>query len=1531
MYAIYKQTHPPTGVEHCVHCHFMSPVESNLVVAGTSQLRIYRFYNHEEHNTATSASSEKSFFFTDSTTKRKKLERLSQYPLFGNIECLQAVKLAGNTRDSLLMSFKDAKFAIVDYDPGTHDLKTRSLHFFEDEKIKGNNQEYSRPPMVRVDPERRCSVMLIYGTHLVVLPFRQEGILDDHDVAYTGSGDRSALLPSYTVNLKDIHDKLCNIVDIQFLHGYYEPTLLLLYEPLQTWPGRLAMRHDTCALIAVSLNLSQRNHPVVWSLNNLPFDCSQVLAVPKPIGGVLVCATNSLLYLNQSVPPYGVSLNSIADHSTDFPLPQEGVVITLDGAQATFISPEKLVFSLKGGEIYVVTLVADGVRSVRNFNFDKAAASVLTSCICECGEGYLFLGSRLGNSLLVKYTEKAQDIGMFTGKMDPPQAKRRRLDTDYTYALDDLDELEVYGKEEQTGVKLTSYTFEVCDSLLNIGPCTCVGMGEPAFLSFAGGKEWDLELVSCSGYGKNGALSVLQRSVRPQVVTTFELPGCVDMWTVLSGDQSGSGHHSFLLLSREDSSMVLKTEQEIMELDHSGFTSQYPTVFAGNLGNGKYILQVTPQGVRLLEGVTQLYHIPLDAGLSSIVWCSLCDPYAVMMTTDGSLILLEFTLEGSEPKVKISRPPINQGGKVCACCAYRDVSGIFTTEKVQHYNYETQPQVTTPTTPKVMSIDDEDELLYGESSLPFTSAEEKHVKHEMGSVEESSEELVKPTWWCVACRDNGVMEIYTLPDFKLVFLVKNFNMAPRVLVDSGSASAASMTGGVVTEDSLPVKEVLLTGMGHKNKRPMLIAVVEQDLLVYEAFTFTEASLEAHLNLRFRKLQHNLLIRDKKSKQQKVKQNDVSQGSKPRVASLRVFSDISSYSGVFVCGSYPHWLFVTSRGALRAHPMNIDGAVTCFAPFHNVNCPKGFLYFNKKGELRISVLPTHLSYDAPWPVRKVPLRCTPHFVAYNRESKTYAVVTSLSEQTKKIVKLNSEDHEPEGIDRDERFVYPIIDRFSLQLISPVSWEIIPSTRIEMEDWEHVTTCKNLMLSSQETHTGHKGFICVGTTHVYGEDITCRGRILIFDIIEVVPEPGQPLTKNKFKVLPGIDMFFHRGVFIVEMFFYAVVDEDCRATRVLLIAAITQKKKSRYALPTDPTRSGKPYPTPPRSANALETDALSLITSRVTATISNTLNKDYKGIDGKIIMTENDPANLRLYEEFYIRKCKPTLNSQEECSEFADLMLYGKEQKGPVSALTQVNGYLVSAIGQKIYIWNFKDNNDLVGMAFIDTQMYIHSLVSIKNLIIAADLCKSITLLRLQEETKTLAFVSKDPKTLEVYAADFLIDGPQLGFLVSDADQNLLLLTYQPEALESFGGQRLLQRADINVGANITSFFRIRAKATGKVGGKDLRQLTCFGTLDGGIGLLLPMTEKTYRRLHMLQTKLVECIPHIAGLNPKAFRHVIGKKRSLNNAHKNILDGELLSKFAHLGTMERLEVTKKIGTTPAQILDDLMDVERACTHF
>lgn len=47
---------------------------------------------------------------------------------------------------------------------------------------------------------------------------------------------------------------------------------------------------------------------------------------------------------------------------------------------------------------------------------------------------------------------------------------------------------------------------------------------------------------------------------------------------------------------------ILQTGQEIMELDTSGFATQGPTVFAGNIGDNRYIVQVSPLGIRLLEG-----------------------------------------------------------------------------------------------------------------------------------------------------------------------------------------------------------------------------------------------------------------------------------------------------------------------------------------------------------------------------------------------------------------------------------------------------------------------------------------------------------------------------------------------------------------------------------------------------------------------------------------------------------------------------------------------------------------------------------------------------------------------------------------------------------------------------------------------------------------------------------------------------------------------------------------------------------------
>jgi cleavage and polyadenylation specificity factor subunit 1 len=85
--------------------------------------------------------------------------------LFGNIESMAAVRFPGTSKDALLLSFRDAKvpsthmslpaisltahaatdndttrahtqISVLEFDIATNDLRTISLHYFEDYKVK---------------------------------------------------------------------------------------------------------------------------------------------------------------------------------------------------------------------------------------------------------------------------------------------------------------------------------------------------------------------------------------------------------------------------------------------------------------------------------------------------------------------------------------------------------------------------------------------------------------------------------------------------------------------------------------------------------------------------------------------------------------------------------------------------------------------------------------------------------------------------------------------------------------------------------------------------------------------------------------------------------------------------------------------------------------------------------------------------------------------------------------------------------------------------------------------------------------------------------------------------------------------------------------------------------------------------------------------------------------------------------------------------------------------------------------------------
>lgn len=170
---------------------------------------------------------------------------------------------------------------------------------------------------------------------------------------------------------------------------------------------------------------------------------------------------------------------------------------------------------------------------------------------------------------------------------------------------------------------------------------------------------------------------------------------------------------------------------------------------------------------------------------------------------------------------------------------------------------------------------------------------------------------------------------------------------------------------------------------------------------------------------------------------------------------------------------------------------------------------------------------------------------------------------------------------------------------------------------------------------------------------------------------------------------------------------------------------------------------------------------------------------------------------------------------------------KEQKGPVSAVSHVLGFLVTAVGQKIYIWQLKDN-DLSGVAFIDTNIYVHQIVSIKSLLLVADMYKSINLLRFQEEYRTLSLVSRDYNPTNVLNIEYVVDSTNLGFLSTDCEENMIIFMYQPESRDSCGGQKLIRKADYHLGQRINAMFRVQCNTLRQATSNyDNKHTTYFG--------------------------------------------------------------------------------------------------------
>lgn len=87
-------------------------------------------------------------------------------------------------------------------------------------------------PTVRVDTQQRCAAMVFFDNRLAVIPFRLTSLIDEEEAVMDLE---KFTVKSFILNLNQLGVK--NVKDYVFLHGYLEPTLLILYEPHKTTTG----------------------------------------------------------------------------------------------------------------------------------------------------------------------------------------------------------------------------------------------------------------------------------------------------------------------------------------------------------------------------------------------------------------------------------------------------------------------------------------------------------------------------------------------------------------------------------------------------------------------------------------------------------------------------------------------------------------------------------------------------------------------------------------------------------------------------------------------------------------------------------------------------------------------------------------------------------------------------------------------------------------------------------------------------------------------------------------------------------------------------------------------------------------------------------------------------------------------------------------------------------------------------------------------------------------------------------------------
>ncbi|NXX18299.1 DDB1 protein, partial [Podargus strigoides] len=432
------------------------------------------------------------------------LRPVKEVGMYGKTAVMELFRPKGESKDLLFILTAKYNACILEYKQNgdSIDIITRA---------HGNVQDrIGRPSETGIigiiDPECRMIGLRLYDGLFKVIPLDRE----------------NKELKAFNIRLEELQ-----VIDVKFLYGCQAPTICFVYQDPQ---GRHVKTYE------VSLREKEFNKGP-WKQENVEAEASMVIAVPEPFGGAIIIGQESITYHNGdkylAIAPPIIKQSTIVCHNRVDPNGSRYLLGDMEG---------RLFMLLLEKEEQM-----DGTVTLKDLRVELLGETSIAECLTYLDNGVVFVGSRLGDSQLVKLNVDSNEQGSYVVAME---------------------------------------------TFTNLGPIVdmCVVDLE---------RQGQGQLVTCSGAFKEGSLRIIRNGIGIHEHASIDLPGIKGLWPLRS-DSHRETDNTLVLSFVGQTRVLMLNGEEVEETELTGFVDDQQTFFCGNVAH-QQLIQITSASVRLVS------------------------------------------------------------------------------------------------------------------------------------------------------------------------------------------------------------------------------------------------------------------------------------------------------------------------------------------------------------------------------------------------------------------------------------------------------------------------------------------------------------------------------------------------------------------------------------------------------------------------------------------------------------------------------------------------------------------------------------------------------------------------------------------------------------------------------------------------------------------------------------------------------------------------------------------------------------------